>query len=76
MKTAILALSENTMIPIGVAVAVIGGGAFWLSTIYFKQESALASITEIKQTQSTYASDIVEIKEELKGIHGELKRIK
>jgi hypothetical protein len=69
-------ITDTTLIPIGLAVVVIGGGAAWLTAMSLKIDSAIASTQRIEQKQSTYNEDISQIRELISGIHGELKRIK
>jgi uncharacterized UBP type Zn finger protein len=46
------ALTDQTLIPIGLAITAFGGGAAWLTAIHFKINYAQAQIVETKETVS------------------------
>jgi hypothetical protein len=50
MKT----LTENTMIPIGLAILAIGGGASWLTVLMVKINNAEAKLQEVQSKQDAY----------------------
>jgi len=65
-------LTQNTMLPLGLAVSVIGGGAVWLTTLYWEQKAMAASIQRLSSTQIQYAEDIHTIKLDIAVIKNEL----
>jgi len=68
-------ITQNTLVPIGLAVAVIGGGAAWMTR---QEMTASANAKGIKHLQGQYEhiDDMLrEIQEKLGTIEGELKRI-
>jgi hypothetical protein len=58
---------ENSAVSLGVVIAIIGA-VVWLTTLYNQ-------VVEIKQGQAAYSQDMVEIKENLGEIKGELRAI-
>jgi hypothetical protein len=68
-----MAISDKTLIPLGIAVLVIGGGATWMTTIHLATASNSAAMTEIK---TTIPKTLEKIQEDIAEIKGELKRIK
>ena len=62
-------LTERTLIPLGIAIIAIGGGAAWLTNVN-------ASIRSIEAAQNKYTELVEQIRNDLAEIKGELKRIK
>jgi hypothetical protein len=72
-------LTEKTLIPMGLAITVIGGGAMWLTKIHFTQEASAKTLTELREAVSvdrrlTYDL-LLNIDRRLSTIEGELKRL-
>lgn len=59
--------TEDTSLSIGLVIGLIGG-ILWLSHIAFLSESNAAAIDEVQKKQDSYASDIIDIKADLKYI--------
>lgn len=62
-------ITENTLVPIGLAVAVIGGGAIWFTSLYAKTNvltendvTRKESIQEIQRDVGQIKLDVMEIK--------------
>lgn len=68
-------LREQLLIPLGFAIAVIGGGALWLGNTYGIVSGNADSIELLRLKQETYNQHLIDIKAELGEIRGELKRI-
>lgn len=71
MKT----LSENTLIPIGFVIVLIGGGSF-ITNIYFQTSASAKAIEEIRVKQDSILeiqTDIAVIKKSIEGIEKRLK---
>jgi hypothetical protein len=67
-----MALSEKTLIPIGVAIIVIGGGAGWLTKI---SVDSSAHGKMIEAVQAEHKEDQNELKDVLKSIDRRLYNI-
>ena len=75
-------LTEGTLIPIGIAVTVIGGASMWLTSLYLTQTAQAQKITEIQQAfekvstdQSKLLNITYDIKQDVAEIKGEIKRL-
>lgn len=72
MKT----LTEKTMVPMGTAIALIGGIAIWLGGLSFRVDANSKSIDEIKKDRSEERTEVTNvlftIKERLSNIEGQL----
>lgn len=65
------ALTEKTLIPLGLAVAVIGGGAWWLSSVHAQLQTTAGTVNEMKTTLGMLPSmktDIEVIKTKVEGL--------
>lgn len=80
-------LTDKTLVPIGLAVTVIGGGAIWLTKIYMTVDAHSKTLTEIRQVMGIDRRDLegdvksihdllFQMDRRLSGIEGELKRIR
>lgn len=73
-------ISQNTVIPIGVAVVVIGGGAAWMTKINYAVDAHAAKIEEARHSETSRYREFLEIarliEHRLSVIEGELKRIR
>jgi hypothetical protein len=68
-------ITDKTLIPLGVAVLVIGGGAAWLTSISNATQISKDGIVRLEAKQDAYSNDLQKIYQELAEIKGELKRI-
>lgn len=66
MKT----LSEKTKVSIGLAVVAIGGGAMWLTTLYWNTAANAKEIVEIKSDQKEFYKVLNSIDKRLSNIEG------
>lgn len=58
-------LSENTLIPIGLAVVVIGGGSAWLTKISIATAANSDALSRIETKQESYTEHLAEIRQDL-----------
>lgn len=58
-------LTESTLIPIGLAVVVIGGGAVWLTVLADTVSGTSKEVLTIREKQDKYQEDIHQIKLDL-----------
>lgn len=65
-------LDDKTLIPLGVAVGIIGGAAVWMTKMDIAVSTAQAAIIEQKQADAQYHSKVCEL---LKSIDQRLSRI-
>lgn len=66
-------IDQNTVIPLGLAIAVIGGGSFWLSAINSKVDAQDRLVVESKVKQDRISDDIAQIKVDVGIIKESLK---
>ena len=66
-------ISEITLIPIGVAVISIGGGAMWLTEIYQQGRSNSNRIERLEQKQDEFNKLVIEINGRLSRIEWRLE---
>lgn len=69
-------INEKTMIPIGLAVLVIGGGAGWMTRQEIKTTANSEQIIQVNEKVENLDKILNEIEKRLAGIEGELKRIR
>ena len=58
-------LSENTLVPIGTALIVIGTGAIWVTRMSVEQEAFAGRLVKIEQRVDTNNGNFQEIRERL-----------
>lgn len=68
-----MAISDKTLIPLGIAVLVIGGGATWLTTLHLATTSNATTLSEMKKD---IPEKLEQIQKDIAEIKGELRRIK
>jgi hypothetical protein len=68
-------INEQTLIPIGIAILVIGSAALWVAGVNAQMTYASTAIAEVREDQKQYNSHLEEIRSRLSAIEGELKRI-
>lgn len=66
-------ITEQTLIPLGVAVMAIGGGAAWLTQVYLMTQANGEMITKVQAQQDVYTKNLEEIRVELGEIKTELR---
>lgn len=69
-------LSEQTLVPVGLAVVVVGAAALWIASINLQTRSNAETITKLETKQEKYSDDMRVIRESLAEINGVLKEIK
>ena len=73
-------INENTLIPLGLAVITIGGGAIWLTQLSVQTRANAEILDKIQQDRSIaraeYLKNVEEIKVSLAEIKVELKIIR
>lgn len=73
-------LSQNTLMPIGVAVIVIGGGAAWMTKINYAVDAATVRFEESKVSEGERYRELTDllrqIDRRLSSIEGEMKRVR
>lgn len=57
--------TENTFIPIGLALTVIGGGSAWLTKISLATTANAEALTRIESKQDEYTEHLSEIRQDL-----------
>ena len=68
-------IDKNTLIPIGLAIAVIGGGGMWISRQELLTDANATQIVEVKSINRTISETLGKILERLSHIEGELERV-
>lgn len=69
-------LTEKTLIPLGVALSLIGGGAAWLTKLAFQTSANAATLEQIATKQDVYTDHIAAIRQDLAVIRVEIQQIK
>jgi hypothetical protein len=73
-------INEKTLIPIGLALSVIGGGSKWLTTMYERQEKLGDDVKEFKQEVkaefTAVSSQLRTLQDGVAEMRGELKRMR
>ena len=64
-------ITEETLIPLGLVIAMIGG-IFWLSSIYFETKTSANDIKDLKAQQELYNQTLSNIDHRLSRIEGKL----
>ena len=57
--------TQNTFIPIGLALTVIGGGSAWLTKISLATAANAAALTRIEAKQDRYTEHLAQIRQDL-----------
>lgn len=73
MKRVMDYLTENTMVPLSLAVIVIGGGAVWLTVLASTVQSSADTLKEIKGKQEKYNEDISQIRTDIAVIKSKME---
>jgi len=68
-------LTENTLIPVGLAVIVIGGGAAWITNIQMSTAATVVKITSMEEKSDKVMESLAEIQNSLAEVKGELKQL-
>lgn len=67
-------LTENTLIPIGLAITVIGGASIWLTNIWWQGQANAAQIERLNTKQEAYLATLIEIRSDVAVIKSRLER--
>jgi hypothetical protein len=68
-------ISEGTLIPLSLAITVIGGGATWMTTIASKQEAIAARVDRQGDFMREVRNTMLEMNQRLSNIEGKLEYI-
>lgn len=68
-----MAITDKTLIPLGLAVIAIGGGSVWLTTVYAEVKTNNEKLTEVIRSQEEYNRNVAEINSRLSRIEGKLE---
>ena len=66
-------LDDSFLIPLGMAVVVIGGSAAWLSSMHLQAAENAKKIQELSQLQAQYLAHVIKIEHDVAEIRGELR---
>lgn len=66
-----ITLNEKTLVPISLVI-VLGGGIFWLSTVFAQVRHNGVKINEINNDQKVYLQTVQQIDRRLSNIEGRL----
>lgn len=69
-------LDENTLVPIGLALAVFGGGAAWLTKIALQTNANAATLNQIATKQDAYTEHLAVIRQDIAVIKSEIGSLK
>lgn len=65
MKQLISYISEHTLMPLGIALTVIGGGSFWVSTVSIVTAQHGETIQDIEKKQLEFNQSVQNIEKEI-----------
>ena len=68
-------LTENTLIPIGLALTVIGGGSAWLTRISVATAANAEALNRIETKQDQYTEHLSQIRQDLAVIRNRLENM-
>lgn len=68
------ALTENTLIPLGIAILAIGGGSMWITSLYAEVQSTSTAVKEARTRQEETSKTLNEINERLSRIEWKLEK--
>lgn len=68
-------LTEKTPIPIGLAIAVFGGGAAWMTNLAMQSSANAKSLTVIEERHYQYLESIQKIEKDLAVIKTKLEAL-
>jgi len=60
------ALTDKTLVPIGIAIVVIGGGSAWLTVLAGTVQESARVLFEIKTKQDLYSEDVATIRSDIR----------
>lgn len=58
-------ITEKTLIPIGVAIASIGGGAVWLTMLWIQTSTNAQSIEKVELNQDRFFSSMSSVQKDI-----------
>jgi len=62
-------------VPLSLVIALMGGGS-WMTNLHSKTDANTVTLARTIDTQREFLTHIIQVKQELAEIKGELKRIK
>ena len=68
-----MAITDKTLIPLGLAVIAIGGGSMWLTNVYAEVKQNTQAVIELTQHQDFYNKNLIEINSRLIRIESKLE---
>ena len=75
IKNYLQSITDGTLIPLGLALSLIGGGAGWMTTIYIKQEALAARVDRQADFMREVRNTLTEMNQRLSNIGGKLEVI-
>ena len=69
-------INQKTLVPLGMSVFIVGGAAFWLSSLQALAQVNKETLHHVINKQTAYNTCIMDIKSDIAEIKGELKRIR
>lgn len=69
-------LTDNTLVPLGVAIVGIGGAAMWLTSLYFQTQANAAQIQRLADKQDAYLATLIEIRSDVAVIKSQIEKEK
>jgi len=67
-------ITEKTLVPISLVIALMGGGS-WMTSINSKADANALTLNRTVDTQKELLMYVIEIKQDLAEIKGQLKRM-
>jgi hypothetical protein len=68
-------LTEHTLMPIGLAITVIGSAAVWMTTIHLATAANSERLGHLVQKEEKYSDDMASIRTDVAIIKTELRRL-
>jgi len=66
------AITDKTLIPLGLAVIAIGGGSMWLTEVYAEVKDTSRHVERLAAVQEEYNKNLIEINNRLSRIEWKL----
>lgn len=67
------AITEKTLIPLGLAVIAIGGGSMWLTQVYAEVKDSSQKLQHVIIQQEEYNKNLIEINSRLSRIETKIE---
>lgn len=74
-KSYLQSITEGTLVPLGLAISIIGGGDGWMTTMYVKQEALAAWVDRQADFMREVRNTLTEMNQRLSNIEGKLEVI-